>query len=621
MTEFIKASSESADGLEDIPSDFFDDFSKEEFMEGLSVIDSWNDDCNNRNEDEPIEHEKRSHDKIEQTYTKRKESTSIDESKRSTSKVSVSKINSKSPLDSYIKPGSRRDPAKTNAAILRDKEVKVKKHLAKHLEAIAVADLCPPGTELDDLYQDENIMEKKKSPAIVEENLRRKSNPKEKYRLESVKRRSPRHRWSPYKSPHRSPQQSYYSNRSPHRDFRHSWRTTPRRHYRRPSPQRRSPHHQPRWLHRSRSPIWRHSYRSRSKSRERSFINTKRFSSNFPYEPYPSSGYGVPQPNNFAPIPNDYGQAMAYTDYSGFSGYTPAPLEPSGPVSIPTSEPLQILTPPTSLSTEINETQTPYDALEKLVAEGKISKEDYLKLTPNKGASAVIETKTKLEVLNDCNQAVNKLLKLLLPKHMIISSSRSRKLEYLEQRYSSPLKRQQHVEFLFTKSFDSRDSAQHNKRVLDSIISTLDLEKSVLRPLEKKKRISNMKEVAVQTTTTYCDVCAIRESTKYQDTATSMDLEEKKMFCSTVHTQVVEQDLLSSKTVFNPSGSSGGNSNISIAHLTPAQLVSQLAARAKTFKQHKPPQSPYNQQAAWRNSPSYDEMHQRNKNNNYQYHY
>lgn len=151
--------------------------------------------------------------------------------------------------------------------------------------------------------------------------------------------------------------------------------------------------------------------------------------------------------------------------------------------------------------------------------------------------------------------------------------------------FCSPLKRKLPVEFHYTNPSITATS-QHNKQLIDCIISTMDLDNVVTRP--KRKIAKNMKEVACQTTKTYCDVCEVRDATRLHEASTST---EPEYFTSTVHTQVVEHDLVNSKTVFNPSGSISDGAPISIAHLTPAQLVSQLAARAKTLKQSDPPSS------------------------------
>lgn len=193
-------------------------------------------------------------------------------------------------------------------------------------------------------------------------------------------------------------------------------------------------------------------------------------------------------------------------------------------------------------------------------------------------------------VLSRCSQALTKLReKLLLPNRLIIHNKMiGSNDKHLAPKYCSPLKRQLTAEFNFTKG--STSPTQQNKQLVESIVSTLGLDKVVSK--YKMKLPKDMKDAAVQTTKPQCDICEIRESTKYYDVGTSTELEH---FTSTVHTQVVEQDLVSSKSIFNPSGSVGEGAAISIAHLTPAQLVSQLAARAKTLKQPQepPPQNQY----------------------------
>lgn len=136
------------------------------------------------------------------------------------------------------------------------------------------------------------------------------------------------------------------------------------------------------------------------------------------------------------------------------------------------------------------------------------------------------------------------------------------------------------LEFNFTKTNGKTDTVQKNSQVIDSIISSIGLTELVARP--KKLNRKDVKDAAVQTTKPFCEVCLIRGATKTTAAGTSTDVEH---FTSTVHTQVVEVDLMSSKSVFTPSGCVTDNAPISIAHLTPAQLVAQLAARAKTLKQ------------------------------------
>lgn len=178
------------------------------------------------------------------------------------------------------------------------------------------------------------------------------------------------------------------------------------------------------------------------------------------------------------------------------------------------------------------------------------------------------------------------------------------------EKFCSPLKRQMDVEFQFTMK-NGGAASQQNKHLIDSIITSIGLEKEVVRP--KRKTPKNMRDAAVQTMKPYCDVCEIRESTEFKNAGTWIDAEH---FNESVHTQVVEQDLVSSRAVFNPSGSMGEGASMSIAHLTPAQLVSQLAARAKTLRTEPQPQQ-------YRRNPPYDydgrgqHQHYQNYDQNY----
>lgn len=173
-----------------------------------------------------------------------------------------------------------------------------------------------------------------------------------------------------------------------------------------------------------------------------------------------------------------------------------------------------------------------------------------------------------------------------VPSRLLMNTSMiGPEIKALPPTYCSPLKRKLPVEFNYTNP-SSTGTSQHNKQLIDCIISTMGLDNVVTRP--KRKIPKNMKEVACQTTKSYCDVCEIRDATRHHEAFTST---EPEYFTSTVHTQVVEHDLANSKAVFNPSGSISDGAPISIAHLTPAQLVSQLAARAKTLKQSDPPSS------------------------------
>ena len=204
-------------------------------------------------------------------------------------------------------------------------------------------------------------------------------------------------------------------------------------------------------------------------------------------------------------------------------------------------------------------------------------------------------------VISRCSQAIGKLEKLFLPNHLMINNHIiGAEPKCLESKFCSPLKRQAVIEFNFTKT-NGPTLAQQNKQLVESIITTIGLDKVVSK--YKKKLPKDMKDAACQTSKPYCDVCEIRESTKFHEVGTAVD---PAYFTTTVHTQVVEHDLVNSKSVFNPSGSVAGGAPISIAHLTPAQLVSQLAARAKTLKQSSPVPPPVHQNQFGRRNPNYD---------------
>lgn len=178
----------------------------------------------------------------------------------------------------------------------------------------------------------------------------------------------------------------------------------------------------------------------------------------------------------------------------------------------------------------------------------------------------------------------------------------------LMPKFCSPLKRQPLVEFHFTQA-NSNSAAQRNKELIDSIVATVGLDRVVSRPKKRDRR--ETREVACQTVKPFCEACEIREATTTRHAGTSIDPDH---FCSSAHTQVVEQDLISSKSHFTPGGGAGG-ATMSIAHMTPAQLVSQLAARAKTLKQD--PEPPAGAQYMRRPQNNYDYDYDRGGN---QYH-
>lgn len=268
MMESSKDKGSEAGDTEDIPSDFFDDFTTEEFMEGLSVIDSWDFNKEKNNPPADLHRDRQKADlrdlisEIKSRPTSRSSQDTFAKEK-SPRKRSVSS----SRLSDFIKPGSRRDPNKTIEAIRRDKEEKVKVFLAKHLED----DLRPPGTELDDYYN-EGISAKsiEKSTLLVEEKIENRTRPSRKPRESPVRKRTSRRspHWSPRKSPHRSPRRQRMTPKRTISTFRYSPHKTQRRSpLRRSSPRRSPQRRRSPWHHRSRSPRVYRKSRSPHKSR------------------------------------------------------------------------------------------------------------------------------------------------------------------------------------------------------------------------------------------------------------------------------------------------------------------------------------------------------------------
>ncbi|CAH2240496.1 jg26069 [Pararge aegeria aegeria] len=671
----------SSDG-EDIPSDFFDDFAKEDFIEGLSVVDSWDDSDKKphplrtriKSEDvnkvkdlrDLIDRDKQGDKIIKERYRWRRIAA-----QPSKSTVEERRSGSATRMDSYIKPGSRRDPNKTNKAIKKDKEEKVKEYLAKHLESSD--DIRPPGTELDDFFEAKKAENKKQPPeakAIIV------SPPKERVK---IRRESPmkRRECPPFRRQHWSPRRPHGPAHSPRRSPWRSPRCSPRRSPRRFSPRRMSPRrgspqrfnpqrlspsriffkHQrhisrqyarpsPDFRRRkSRSPVKRSFRRSHSRSthfRDQGFgdreihrrsrsLSQNRIQVNddflYPKNYYPPEFVtdktdiqysGPPAPNYTEPMiveyPGEAPSGFSYPQGAPYAGYAapyeygappatqmvmpvpqpvPAPILPPihtpidmthavAPVMVPA--PQQVTTPMipnNSLTPHLTEplkTQ-PADALAKLVADGIISHEDYLKLVPNKGAMHTADTNTGAAILSRCNTALSKIGNIMVPTRLIINNNMltAGPEKNVTRKFSSPLKRQQNMQFHFTKT-DASTVTQRNKQIVESLISTLNVENVVGK---RRKPQKETKDAETQTTKPFCDVCEIRESTTFNEMGTCIDREH---IFSSVQTQVVDHDLVSSKSVFNPSVNVPDSAPMSIAHLTPAQLVSQLAARAKTLK-------------------------------------
>lgn len=641
---------EKKESEDNIPSDFFDDFAKDDFIKGLSVIDSWGDD-----------NEKKGLDKGG--------SENISAVENSQGKCTIEPNKPKEQVrrkEHYVSIGKRRDPAKTILAIKKDKELKVKQMLTKCLESNA--DLKPPGTELDEFYEhnNEDVTTKKRQKSSNESkchereishsnrSLKRESCHRGRLPKNSPRRHDPHKssRLSDSHSSHHDHQKSlkhyHYSqskrsrspiwlipfersplnsrapklSRSPRRRSRSPMkRLSPRRqtsfsphqrhsrspHRRQHSPYQRqshsyrqqsdSPHRpQPSSLHRrrSRSPLRRrsrssHRRRSRSSHRRRSRSSRRRQTRS----PHRRASISPPHQTSLDYIYSSQQQAANYTtnpylNTTPVPGYTYPPAEStpySGiysfdyqspdqsslvpvPVPAPVPAPIPAQNSPLKLANQ-------YSNL-NVAPDGSISH-----INAPKGGSVEgwsMDLTSKVELLARCHDAVSNLSRLHLPNRLVIlNENMPPDPKPLTSRYCSPLKRQPIISFNFTNVSGKTDQ---NKQLVDAITATVGLDSYVVKPQEKSRTTADK---GVQTSTPFCQVCEIRDNIVFKNVETKIDASH---FCSSVESQVIDNELLNSKSIYKSAGGISDGAPVSICHLTPAQLVSQLAARAKTFKRN-----------------------------------
>lgn len=158
---------------EDVPSDFFDDFLNNDFMDGLDVVDIWDDECEKkegRTKKSKSKSRSRSRRRDSRSRRRRSRSSSIFRSRRyreeykrrgrsrerrSRDRRSREKYRSKGEKDSDGDESNvdhRRDPVKTKRDIQKDKATCAKKEEEKSIsEKLKVVEtgLVPPGTELE----------------------------------------------------------------------------------------------------------------------------------------------------------------------------------------------------------------------------------------------------------------------------------------------------------------------------------------------------------------------------------------------------------------------------------------------------------------------------------------
>lgn len=170
---------------EDVPEDFFDDFLDDDFMEGLNVVDEWDEDDSSNKSDKNIrlktyseknelkskhspirfiadnidknekEHSKSNHDKSKigkrsrsNEGGRKRRSWDKERTGRNVSTIKNNSIEKNTAKDNY----QRRDPVKTRRDILRDKDKcaknKENKIISEKLRVVETG-LVPPGTEME----------------------------------------------------------------------------------------------------------------------------------------------------------------------------------------------------------------------------------------------------------------------------------------------------------------------------------------------------------------------------------------------------------------------------------------------------------------------------------------
>ncbi|XP_022912587.1 uncharacterized protein [Onthophagus taurus] len=476
---------------EDVPENFFDDFMNEDFIDGLNVVDTWD------------EEESKKNDKVKKSPQKSRSP------RRKCQRTKSPRRHRSS--DQNEKERDRRDPSKTQRDILRDKDKCAKDQKAKFIsEKLKVVEtgLVPPGMEMEvdiiklssstvttKLQKIRRSVERNRSQEIGRKH--RKSSP-ERIRRSPIRRRSPLRR----------PQKTRSRTRSPRRisqpgGEKRNRRIDDRRDIRRRNSVSRSPRRRrsktpqsdiserERWLRRR--------SRSRSPRRNKTFLQELGdklkpedkilFKDTLPDILSKSSALlsgflptPVPPPQNFIPqtliIPpqSDYDQQF-FIGQSDMGppmfpprslGFIPPdhmiPLQPTHiPYMMENPQPVpmpndfiahnQILQKP-STSPLLGK-----DALSKLFNDKKIMLSDYLSLTGKfTDESRPQNIQNKIKVISDCQDVIKELAGE--PK----SSSRFtvRKLikpEKIDHKHQSPLKKIPVVRFQFTnRSKTSEDS-------------------------------------------------------------------------------------------------------------------------------------------------------------------
>ncbi|KAK9885540.1 hypothetical protein WA026_012291 [Henosepilachna vigintioctopunctata] len=138
---------------EDVPDDFFDDFSNQDFMDGLDIVDAWDETVKNKKlqeqdkEDKQSKNKKNSREGKSRSAERDKRKRSLERRKRSREKRH--KENSPCRKRPVEEREIRRDPSKTKRDIEKDRENYVKKKEQKLISQVIETGLVPPGMETE----------------------------------------------------------------------------------------------------------------------------------------------------------------------------------------------------------------------------------------------------------------------------------------------------------------------------------------------------------------------------------------------------------------------------------------------------------------------------------------
>lgn len=166
-----------------------------------------------------------------------------------------------------------------------------------------------------------------------------------------------------------------------------------------------------------------------------------------------------------------------------------------------------------------------------------------------------------------------------LPTHVYPSINNAPQTESLNEKinYMSPLNRNSTVNYSFTSS------KNRNQLLLLPIINST-LEEKVGLEINSMPTEKSTREVAVQTMSFSCDQCQLKGAFRQENKGVNT---MHRIFMNSVHSQVTEEDLASSKIVFTPNSKVAATEDpkpVSLTHMTSAQILADLTAKTKSMQ-------------------------------------